>query len=53
MQNLDKIRIVLIEPAGARNVGSIARVMANMGLQQLDGFLHGMGVKVRLEHLLN
>ena len=28
-------RIVLVEPAGARNVGSIARVMKNMGLTQL------------------
>jgi tRNA/rRNA methyltransferase len=35
MQGLDQIRIVLVEPAGARNVGSIARVMANMGLQKL------------------
>jgi tRNA/rRNA methyltransferase len=35
MQSLEQIRIVLVEPAGARNVGSIARVMANMGLQQL------------------
>ncbi|MGC9526858.1 MAG: RNA methyltransferase [Limnospira sp.] len=32
---LDKIRIVLVEPAGALNVGSIARVMKNMGLRQL------------------
>ncbi len=32
---LDRIRIVLVEPAGARNVGSIARVMKNMGLSQL------------------
>jgi tRNA/rRNA methyltransferase len=32
---LAKVRIVLVEPAGARNVGSIARVMKNMGLQQL------------------
>lgn len=32
---LEQIRIVLVEPAGARNVGSIARVMANMGLGQL------------------
>jgi tRNA/rRNA methyltransferase len=31
----DRIRIVLIQPAGARNVGSIARVMKNMGLSQL------------------
>lgn len=32
---LKKIRIVLVEPAGALNVGSIARVMKNMGLQRL------------------
>ena len=32
---LQSIRIVLVEPAGARNVGSIARVMKNMGLSQL------------------
>jgi tRNA/rRNA methyltransferase len=32
---LERVRIVLVEPAGARNVGSIARVMANMGLKQL------------------
>jgi tRNA/rRNA methyltransferase len=33
--SLDHIRIVLVEPAGARNVGSVARVMKNMGLQHL------------------
>lgn len=32
---LSHIRIVLVEPAGALNVGSVARVMKNMGLQQL------------------
>ncbi|NEO83431.1 MAG: RNA methyltransferase [Spirulina sp. SIO3F2] len=32
---LDTIRIVLVEPAGPLNVGSIARVMKNMGLTQL------------------
>lgn len=32
---MKKIRIVLVEPAGARNVGSVARVMANMGLGEL------------------
>lgn len=32
---LKQVRIVLVEPAGARNVGSIARVMTNMGLNQL------------------
>ncbi|MGK7873826.1 MAG: RNA methyltransferase [Xenococcaceae cyanobacterium] len=29
------VRIVLVEPAGALNVGSVARVMKNMGLHQL------------------
>ena len=33
--SLDRIRIVLVEPAGALNTGSIARVMKNMGLTQL------------------
>ena len=33
--SLEHIRIVLVEPAGALNVGSAARVMANMGLNQL------------------
>jgi tRNA/rRNA methyltransferase len=32
---LDRIRIILVEPAGALNIGSIARVMKNMGLTQL------------------
>ncbi len=32
---LSQIRIVLMEPAGALNVGSIARVMKNMGLKHL------------------
>ena len=32
---LQHIRIILVEPAGALNVGSAARVMANMGLSQL------------------
>jgi tRNA/rRNA methyltransferase len=32
---LAQIRIVLVEPAGARNVGSVARVLKNFGLQQL------------------
>jgi tRNA/rRNA methyltransferase len=35
MEQLSQVRIVLVEPAGARNVGSIARVMANMGLSKL------------------
>jgi tRNA/rRNA methyltransferase len=32
---LHNIRIVLVEPAGPLNIGSVARVMKNMGLQQL------------------
>lgn len=32
---LENIRIVLVEPAGALNVGSIARIMKNMGLSKL------------------
>lgn len=32
---LTRIRIVLVEPTGDRNIGSIARVMKNMGLEHL------------------
>ncbi|MGD1849359.1 MAG: RNA methyltransferase [Cyanophyceae cyanobacterium] len=32
---LGNVRIVLVEPAGPRNVGAIARVMANFGLSEL------------------
>jgi tRNA/rRNA methyltransferase len=32
---LSRVRIVLISPSGAGNVGSVARVMANMGLDDL------------------
>ncbi|HIK30556.1 MAG TPA: RNA methyltransferase [Oscillatoriales cyanobacterium M59_W2019_021] len=32
---LDRVSIVLVEPAGPLNVGSVARVMKNMGLTQL------------------
>lgn len=32
---LATVRIVLVEPAGALNLGSVARVMKNMGLQHL------------------
>ncbi len=35
MVNFSEIRIVLVEPAGALNVGSVARVMKNMGLAHL------------------
>lgn len=32
---LDRIRIILVEPAGSANVGGTARAMANMGLSDL------------------
>lgn len=32
---LSRVRIILVKPAGALNVGSIARIMKNMGLHQL------------------
>ena len=35
MTSLNHIRVVLVEPAGALNVGAIARVMKNFGLTQL------------------
>ncbi|MBW4664701.1 MAG: RNA methyltransferase [Chroococcus sp. CMT-3BRIN-NPC107] len=34
-QKLASIRIVIVEPAGDRNIGAISRVMKNFGLQQL------------------
>lgn len=34
-QLLDRVSIILVEPAGALNVGSVARVMKNMGLKRL------------------
>lgn len=35
MTILNSIRIILVEPAGERNIGSIARVMRNMALKEL------------------
>jgi tRNA/rRNA methyltransferase len=35
MPTLPNIRIILVEPAGALNVGSVARIMKNMGLTDL------------------
>ncbi|MBF2058613.1 MAG: RNA methyltransferase [Cyanobacterium sp. T60_A2020_053] len=32
---MDQIKIILVEPAGERNIGSIARVMKNMGCYHL------------------
>lgn len=34
-ERLKEVRIILVEPAGALNVGSVARVMKNMALSQL------------------
>jgi tRNA/rRNA methyltransferase len=33
--DLDRVRIVLVEPQGAFNIGSVARVMMNMGFSDL------------------
>ncbi len=33
--SLKNIQIILVEPAGALNIGSVARVMKNMGLEKL------------------
>lgn len=35
MNRLNQVKIILVEPAGARNVGSVARVSKNMGLSSL------------------
>lgn len=35
MRLIDQVKIILVEPAGERNIGSIARVMRNMGLYHL------------------
>jgi tRNA/rRNA methyltransferase len=35
MQVVSPVRVVLVEPVGARNIGAIARVMKNMGLYRL------------------
>lgn len=35
MSRYSQLKIVLVEPAGALNVGSVARVMKNMGLSEL------------------
>jgi tRNA/rRNA methyltransferase len=33
--NLDKLTVVLVEPRGERNIGSVARAMANFGMTNL------------------
>ncbi|MGK7930444.1 MAG: RNA methyltransferase [Microcystaceae cyanobacterium] len=35
MKRLNQVKVILVEPAGSRNVGSVARVMKNMGLFSL------------------
>jgi tRNA/rRNA methyltransferase len=35
MRRLESLKIILVEPAGALNLGSVARVMKNMGLRHL------------------
>jgi tRNA/rRNA methyltransferase len=35
MSSLSQLRIILVEPAGPLNVGSVARIMKNMGLSRL------------------
>ncbi len=35
LPSFTSVRIILVEPAGARNIGSVARVMKNMGLLHL------------------
>jgi len=61
--NLRNIRIVLVEPSGAFNIGSVARVMKNMGLSELalvnpvefrndEGFKGAVGAKDVLENAL-
>jgi tRNA/rRNA methyltransferase len=34
-QTLSQVRIILVEPAGELNIGSVARIMKNMGLHHL------------------
>ena len=59
--DLSKIRIVLTEPEGAFNIGSVARVMKNMGLSELalvnpvsfrndDGYRGAVGARDILEN---
>ncbi len=62
-KNLSKVRIVLVEPRGAFNIGSVARVMKNMGITELalvrpvefrndDGFKGAVGARDVLENAL-
>ncbi len=47
---LKNLKIVLVEPAGALNVGSVARIMKNMGLEQLvlvNPHCHPLGEEAR------
>ena len=62
-KELGNIRIVLTEPEGAFNIGSVARVMKNMGLRELalvnprdfkndDGYRGAVGARDILENAL-
>jgi len=61
--DLKKVRIVLVEPRGAFNIGSVARVMKNMGMTELalvrpvdfmndEGFKGAVGAKDVLKNAL-
>lgn len=61
--NLKNIRIILVEPSGPFNIGSVARVMKNMGLAELalikpvefkndEGFKGAVGAKDILNNAL-
>ncbi len=61
--NLKNVRIVLVEPRGAFNIGSVARVMKNMGITELalvnpvdfkndEGFKGAVGARDVLENAL-
>ncbi|UCB47142.1 MAG: RNA methyltransferase [Spirochaetota bacterium] len=61
--DISKIRIVLMEPEGAFNIGSVARVMKNMGLSELalvnpvafrndDGYRGAVGARDILDKAL-
>ena len=61
VQNLKNVRIILVEPSGPFNIGSVARVMKNMGLTELflvkpaefkndEGFKGAVGAKDILEN---
>jgi tRNA/rRNA methyltransferase len=61
--DLNHVRIILVEPEGAFNIGSVARIMKNMGLRELalvspaeflndDGYKSAVGARDVLENAL-